>query len=218
MTKTTRRPAAAALLAAVLSVSCTASAGEGGGTAPRLVRPGAPGEPTRLVTREDAVGDTLSHTSADVHFMQGMIVHHLQAIEMSALVSERASSREVQLLAQRIQASQDDEIQLMEKWLRDRGEQVPDRHAHHAGEPARMPGMLTPEQMQRLAAASGTEFDRLFLAAMIIHHEGALSMVAELFASPGGAQETEIFTFASHVEADQRIEIARMHRLLRALS
>jgi uncharacterized protein (DUF305 family) len=191
-----------------------AAGGAAGGDA-RIVRPGAPGEAGRVVG-VDSIGPPLRHTAADVEFMKGMIAHHLQAIEMVALVQDRASRPDLRLLGQRIAASQNDEIELMEKWLRDRGEEPPGRHAHHHGDHTRMPGMLTPEQMARLAAARGPEFDRLFLAAMIIHHEGALAMVADLFNTPGAAQEEEIFTFASHVEADQRIEIARMHRMLRA--
>jgi uncharacterized protein (DUF305 family) len=189
-----------------------AAAGEG----QRLVRPGSPGEPSRVVSFAEAIGEPLRHTEADVRFMQGMIAHHLQAIEMTDLVADRTSRADVLLLAQRIKASQSDELELMEKWLRDRGEEVPGAHAHHAGDHARMPGMLSRAEIARLAAAAGPEFDRLFLAAMVIHHEGALVMVADLFDTPGAAQEEEIFTFASHVEADQRIEIARMHRLLRA--
>lgn len=208
--------AAALVLTAGLTVSCRSSSGAEAG--PRLVRPGAPGEETRVVTREEGLGEPLRHTEADVRFMQGMIAHHLQAVEMTGLVAERSSRADILLLARRIQASQADELQLMERWLRERGESVPGPHAHHEGEHSRMPGMLSRDQMARLAAASGEEFDRLFLAAMVIHHEGALNMVANLFSVPGAAQETEIFTFASHVEADQRSEIARMHRMLRASS
>lgn len=213
MKKPRRSIPAAALLAVAAIAACRTAPVEDAG--PRLVRPGTPGEPTRVVAF-DAIGEPLRHTDADVHFMQGMIAHHLQAVEMVALVAERSRRADIRLLAQRIAASQTDEIELMGKWLRDRGERVPGRHAHHEGEHARMPGMLTPEQMARLAAATGEEFDRLFLAAMILHHEGALVMVGDLFTSPGAAQEEEVFTFASHVEADQRIEIARMHRMLRA--
>jgi uncharacterized protein (DUF305 family) len=226
-----RRPILLSLLVAglVIAPSCRATSpndGPTGGSAAagdaaardgqRLVRPGSPGEPSRVVSFDEAIGEPLRHTEADVRFMQGMIAHHLQAIEMTDLVADRTSRGDILLLAQRIKASQADELELMEKWLRDRGAEVPGAHAHHAGDHARMPGMLSRAEMARLAAATGPEFDRLFLAAMVIHHEGALVMVAELFETPGAAQEEEIFTFASHVEADQRIEIARMHRLLRA--
>jgi uncharacterized protein (DUF305 family) len=207
-----RGPLAAALLALLAAAACRSAAPAGSGH--RLVRPGEPGQPSRVVTLDEAIGPPLRHTAADVRFMQGMITHHLQAVEMANMVAERSTRADIHLLAQRILASQQDEIELMQKWLRDRGEPLENPHAHHGDHG--MHGMLTPEQLARLAAASGAEFDRLFLAAMIIHHEGALRMVADLFASPGAAQEEEIFTFASHVEADQRIEIARMHRMLRA--
>jgi uncharacterized protein (DUF305 family) len=162
-----------------------------------------------------------AHTAADVRFMQGMIVHHQQALEMASLVPDRSERPDVRLLARRIEASQDDEIALMGAWLQRRGEEVPEvdgvahagGHGAHPGHDA-MHGMLTPAELTRLAAARGDEFDRLFLSAMIRHHQGALQMVAELFASDGAAQETEIFNFASHVDSDQRIEIARMTRML----
>lgn len=212
MVPSTVRPAVAVLLAVGLVSACRSAAPDAG---PRVIQPGAPGEAAREIDPGEAVA-TLPHTPADVQFMRGMIAHHLQALEMTALVPERTTRSDILLLAQRIAASQDDEIALMKKWLRDRGEAVPDAHAHHAGDHARMPGMLTAAQMERLTVSSGEEFDRLFLAAMVIHHEGALSMVAELFATPGAAQETDVFMFASHVEADQRMEITRMHRMLRA--
>jgi uncharacterized protein (DUF305 family) len=160
--------------------------------------------------------------------MQDMIAHHRQAVEMTALVPQRAGSASIRTLARRIEVSQDDEILLMRHWLEARRAVVPDVHAHHghhAGHGAHagpgtahdMPGMLTDAQLARLAAASGAEFDRLFLEFMIFHHEGALVMVADLFAAEGAGQETEIFQFASHVDSDQRMEIDRMRRLLSIL-
>ncbi|HEX2208726.1 MAG TPA: DUF305 domain-containing protein [Longimicrobium sp.] len=154
---------------------------------------------------------------ADVRFVTGMIAHHAQALEMTALVPARASSEGVKMMAERIDVSQRDEIRLMEQWLRGRGIAVPaanSAHAHHGGAHARMPGMLAPEEMHRLAAASGAEFDRLFLELMIRHHEGALQMVAELFNTPGGGQATDVFALASEVDADQRMEIDRMRAML----
>jgi uncharacterized protein (DUF305 family) len=155
---------------------------------------------------------------ADVRFMRDMIAHHAQALEMAELVPGRAGRAELRLLAERIAVSQRDEIAAMERWLRSRGEEVPAGGAHHhhgaaGGDHAGMAGMATPEEMARLAASRGAEFDRLFLELMIRHHEGALTMVAALFASSGGGQEAEIFQLASDVEADQRAEIARMRRL-----
>lgn len=186
--------------------------------APRIVQPGAPGEATRVVDPGTMGSSSLPHTEADIRFMQGMIPHHAQALDMSALVEERTANRDIRLLARRIEISQKDEIALMGRWLRERGAEVPGEHAHHMmGDHALMPGMLTAADMERLAAARGKDFDRLFLEYMIKHHEGALTMVRALFASPGAGQETDIYTFASHVDADQMIEIERMGRMLAAL-
>ncbi len=157
-------------------------------------------------------------TEADVRFMSSMIGHHAQAIEMSRLAPERAGSGSVRILAERIISAQEDEIATMQQWLRDRGEPVPEVHAgHHAGHEALMPGMATPEQMARLAAASGPEFDMLFLNLMIQHHQGAVSMVSELFSSYGAGQDETVFKFASDVNVDQATEIARMQKMLEGL-
>ena len=153
---------------------------------------------------------------ADVEFMQGMIGHHAQALEMTALLYTRTKRPEMKLLAERIDVSQGDEIKMMKTWLTNRGAEVPSEHAHHMGG-ALMPGMLTAEQMAKLGAASGDEFDRLFLEAMIFHHLGAITMVEKLLASPGAAQESEIADFASHVDSDQKMEISRMRALLKTL-
>ena len=157
------------------------------------------------------------HTAADVRFMQGMIAHHAQAIEMTDLLATRTRSNDMRKLAQRIEVSQADEIRMMREWLTERRAPLPDPHAHHAPGAPLMPGMVSPQDMQRLAAASGPEFDKLFLELMIRHHEGALVMVRELFATPGAAQEAEIFAFASDVDADQRMEIQRMAGMLKEL-
>lgn len=164
------------------------------------------------------------YTKADVEFMQHMIGHHAQALEMTALVPERTTSEPIHYLAQRIAVSQRDEIALMRHWLEARGQAAPDpasAHEHHAmghGGVALMPGMLTAAELGRLAAARGAEFDRMFLEFMIRHHEGALTMVASLFATPGAGQEAEVFRFASDVETDQRAEIARMRALLNTIA
>ena len=159
------------------------------------------------------------YTNADVAFMQGMIAHHGQAIVMSALVVKRTRRAPLRLLAERITVSQRDEIKLMRTWLQDRGEAVPglDHAMHPEGTRAMtlMPGMLTAQQLTQLKAATGSTFERLFLVSMIRHHEGALTMVATLFGTPGAGQEVETFRFASDVEADQRAEIARMRALLK---
>jgi uncharacterized protein (DUF305 family) len=164
--------------------------------------------------------DTNGYSPADVDFMQGMIAHHAQALEMTALVPARTARADLRLLAERIRVSQESEIRTMEQWLLARGEQLPclePGHQHGGMEHMLMPGMATPEQMARMAAATGTEFDRLFLESMIRHHQGALAMVAALFATPGAGQEPQVFGFASDVDADQRAEIARMEALLGAL-
>jgi uncharacterized protein (DUF305 family) len=187
--------------------------------APLMVRPGAPGEETRVLGTGSSPGSPMPHTAADVIFMQDMILHHMQALEMSALVENRSESPDIRLLGRRIVVSQVDEIELARRWLEDRGEEAPTHDAQHQDHSAHsmMPGMISPAQMEHLEAARGRDFDILFLAAMIQHHQGALVMVADLFASPGAAHEDGIFQFASHVESDQRVEIARMQRMLDAL-
>lgn len=188
-----------------------------GGGAP-TVQPGAPGAASRVLTSQQS--DTLTkpkHTAADIAFMTGMIAHHQQALVMTALVADRTTSRDIRLLALRIELSQTDEINLMKSWLRTRGEPVPGEgeHADHDMHDGHlMPGMLTAEQIATLQSARGTEFDQRFLKFMVQHHEGAITMVAELFSSPGGGQGSEIYGFASDVDSDQQMEIARMRRLL----
>jgi uncharacterized protein (DUF305 family) len=180
-----------------------------------IVQPGAPGQPSTTIDAARAVDlSRVRFTSADVEFMQGMISHHAQAIEMTELLATRTGRPEMRKLAQRIDISQADEIRMMQEWLMVRGQIAPEQHAHHR-EAMVMPGMLTPEQMTRLAAATGPEFDRLFLEGMIAHHQGALSMIEALMKQPGAAQESEIFGFVSDVESDQSAEIERMSAMLR---
>lgn len=236
-----RRSRRAALVPMLAALAACAGGGSGGAAepapattarpggaddAPRIVQPGAPGAATRPfdgTSLADVEG--LAHTRADVAFMQGMIHHHAQALDMTALIEARTGNSAIRQMGLRMEISQQDEIALMERWLRDRGEEVPDwraadAHAGHGGldhgapERPAMPGMLSPEQMARLEAASGEEFDRLFLELMIQHHQGALAMVQELFASPGAGQESRIFQIASEIDADQAIEIRRMRELL----
>ena len=182
---------------------------------PTIVQPGAPGQDSRVITAEAARDlSKVRYTDADVRFMQGMIAHHAQALEMTALRAARSTAEDIRLLALRIDISQADEIRFMREWLAARGQAAPEAHAHHAHGTVLMPGMLTPDEMARLHAANGAAFDRLFLEFMIKHHEGALVMVKQLFESAGAAQESEVFGFASEVEADQGAEIARMMTLL----
>jgi uncharacterized protein (DUF305 family) len=151
----------------------------------------------------------------DVRFMHHMTMHHAQALEMTSLVPSRNASQGLGLLAERIDVSQKDEIALMRRWLERRAKPLPptgDHMMHMA-----MPGMLTEAEMARLRAATGSEFERLFLELMIKHHEGALTMVAELLGSQGAAQDSELYALVSDIEADQRAEIARMQSMLSAM-
>ena len=184
----------------------------------RIVQPGVPGTSSHAIARREAVDlSRVRFTAADVKFMQGMIHHHAQALDMTALIASRTSVERMKLLGQRIEISQSDEIKMMQRWLEVRGQQAPDIHAHHAPGATLMPGMLTTEEMDRLAAARGAEFDRLWLEGMIHHHDGALTMVDDLFTSPGAGQESDIFAFASDVVADQKAEIERMSAMLEEL-
>ena len=208
---------------ACLAAACGSSSG---GKVPAVVQPGAPGQASTMVSAEAAEKNGVPQaTAADITFMQGMIHHHAQALVMTELIDARTIDRDLKKLGLRIHVSQTDEIKMMQRWLRVRGQDAPDPRAHHdmagmqgmAGmdHMVMMPGMLTAEQMTQLAAAKGPEFDRLFLAGMIQHHQGALTMVKELFATPGAGQQSEIFAFASDVQADQQMEIDRMTAMLK---
>ena len=182
---------------------------------PPIIQPGAPGQPSRVISAEKASDlSQVEYTGADIKFMQGMIGHHAQALEMVELLKTRSGSADMKKLALRIELSQDDEINMMQRWLEVRGQQVPNRSAMHAHGATLMPGMLTPDEMKQLTDAKGADFDRLFLEGMIKHHGGALAMVADLLATPGAAQESDVFAFVSDVEADQRMEIDRMGTML----
>lgn len=188
------------------------------GQQPTIVQPGAPGKSTRVLPRTTRA-KLAPLTPADINFTQGMIVHHQQAVEMTALIERRTTNREVRTLGARISHSQADEIAQMKRWLISRGQPVATKHAHHhhgmdhAGA-GLMPGMLTLQQMEELAKSSGSEFDRLFLSGMIQHHRGALDMVRDLFAAAGAGQDAEIFTFATDVDSSQRAEIRIMQTML----
>jgi uncharacterized protein (DUF305 family) len=185
------------------------------GGAPPIVQPGAPGEASKVISAAAASDlSKVEYTGADIKFMQGMIGHHAQALEMVELLKTHSASADMKKLALRIELSQDDEIKMMQHWLEVRGQQVPNRMAMHMHGAMLMPGMLSPDEMKRLEDARGPEFDRLFLEGMIKHHGGALSMVRDLVDTPGAAQESEVFAFVSDVEADQRMEIDRMGAML----
>jgi len=195
--------------------------------------PATPSETTAsTVARVRA--DSLRHpyTVADVDFMSHMIGHHAQALVMSGWAPTHGASPSVRTLAERIINGQQDEIASMQRWLRDRGKPVPDARpmtmampmddstsgsSSHTMHEMLMPGMLTPAQMQQLDQAKGPEFDRLFLTFMIQHHRGAVSMVNDLFGTPGAARDEAVFKFANDVNVDQTTEVARMERMLAAL-
>lgn len=183
---------------------------------PPTVQPGAPGQPSTTLAGKQPPMVAMKATAADITFMQGMIAHHAQALDMTALLYDRTERADMKMLAKRIDVSQTDEIKMMRRWLAARGAEVPGEHAHHMmGDDHLMPGMLTAKEMTALGAAKGAAFDKLFLEGMIKHHGGALIMVTDLFKTPGAAQESDIFDFASHVDADQRMEIIRMSNMLK---
>jgi len=165
---------------------------------------------------------TLPYSDADVDFMSGMIPHHAQAVVMAGWAPTHGARKDVAILCERIVVGQRDEIALMQTWLRDRGLPVPDATStrHHMKMPngmehdMLMPGMLSDEEMAALDHARGPEFDRLFLLGMIRHHQGAIDMVDVLFKAYGAAQDETVFKFANDVQADQSIEIDRMHKML----
>lgn len=213
-TSSRRRALIASIGMATLVLSATVSA-----QAP-IIQPGAPGQPSRLISAEEASDlANLSFTDADVKFMQGMISHHAQAVEMGALVEGRTNREALIAMAQRISISQEDEMSMMRGWLEDRGLDVPDEHAHHSmSEEDLMPGMLSPEDFAQLTAAEGPQFDSFFLQFMIDHHEGALEMVETLLDQPGSAQDSVIYEFTTDVTADQTSEIERMSAMLAGFS
>jgi len=216
------------LLVATIAGTCSLQARprQRDSSAPVVVQPGAPGQPTKtLPPTTKAKLPPLSR--ADVEFMQGMIMHHAQAIEMTALTPSHTENKELRSLAVRISRSQDDEIVFMKRWLATRGEPLSmpmpgnitemshSDSSHHEmhGKPL-MPGMLSEEQMASLRKATDAEFDRLFLTGMIQHHNGALTMVKDLFGSAGAGQDAEIFGFATDVDTGQRAEIKIMQSIL----
>jgi len=187
--------------------------------APVIVQPGAPGQPTKTLP-PSTKGTLPPLAQADIDFMQGMIMHHQQAVVMTAMIPTHTDNQALQELGARISSSQSDEIRFMKRWLAERGQPLsmamagmPDMDRF--GKPmALMPGMLTPEQMEALGKSQGAEFDRLFLTGMIQHHEGALTMVKDLFNQPGAGQDAEIFDFATDADNTQRAEIRIMQGML----
>jgi uncharacterized protein (DUF305 family) len=205
-----------ALAFVMLASVCGARAQNPG---PIIVQPGAPGEPSRnLPTSTRPTVPPV--VAADVEFMQGMIMHHTQAVVMTAMIESHTENKQVRALGAKISSSQSDEIRFMQRWLAARGQRLsmsmpgmPDMDM--SGKPmAPMPGMLTPEQMDALGKARGAEFDRLFLTGMIQHHGGALTMVKDLFNTPGAGQDADLFEFATDADNTQRAEIKIMQGML----
>ena len=185
---------------------------------PVVVQPGAPGQPTR--TLPSSTRATLPpHSPADTQFMQNMIMHHAQAVEMTALIDTHTQNKELRSLGARISRSQADEIKFMKRWLTARDESTSPPMHHMPGmdmssHQMLMPGMLTEKQMAALRKAKGQEFDKLFLRGMIQHHNGALIMVKELFDNAGAGQDAELFNFVTDVDSGQRAEIRIMQTML----
>jgi uncharacterized protein (DUF305 family) len=167
-----------------------------------------------------ATAELPPRSQAEVEFMQGMIMHHAQAVEMTALIMSHTQNKDLRSLGARINSSQSDEIKLMRRWLAARGEPVTMASPEMRGMDmsrhpmALMPGMLTPEQMDALRKAKDTEFDHLFLNGMIQHHNGALTMVKDLFDTAGAGQDAELFDFATDADNTQRAEIRVMQAML----
>jgi uncharacterized protein (DUF305 family) len=182
-----------------------------------IVQPGAPGENSKVLSPATAGTPVRGPAKADTEFMQGMIMHHSQAVDMTALMAARTHNKDLLALGKRISISQTDEIKYMKQWLEDRGKPVMDHSSMghmNMGSMPLMPGMLTPQQMQALAKATGPRFDHLFLTGMIQHHGGALTMVEDLFATPGAGQDAVLFDFATDIDNTQRAEIRIMQGML----
>lgn len=207
-------------LTASISMALMAQAGTAAAQDAPIVQPGAPGKPAQALDAKKAIEiANNSYSRDDVQFMQDMIPHHNQAVQMAALVAGRTNTDELISIAGRINASQLDEINFMNDWLKARGEAVPNPTAHHGMQMSHeMAGMASPEQMAALAAAKSTDFDRLFLELMITHHKGAVTMVNDLLGHSGSAYDPALFAFANDITNDQTAEIKRMTGLLVGLS
>ncbi len=195
---------------------------------PTIVQPGAPGHENKVLSADTIRVAPRELTDADIKFMQGMIMHHSQAVEMTALMPARTHNKRLLAFGKKISISQTDEIQFMRQWLADRGQAVPTDHdvmmhmgnmkgMEHMdmGSMPMMPGMLTPQQMKDLAKAKGPNFDHLFLTGMIQHHTGALIMVNDLFATPAAGQDGQLYDFATDVDNTQTAEIKIMQSMLK---
>jgi len=218
MARLPRLVGVASVIAAAAGAACSNAVQQSAHTS---VQTGSAAQPMTPAEQARLDSGRMPFTAADVKFMQGMIHHHAQAVVMAGWAESHGARSDVRILAQRIDVAQRDEMGFMQRWLRERHEEVPDPLEHYAmghDMPAMqmMPGMLTTQQMAQLDSARGPDFDRLFLTFMIQHHQGAITMVDQLFASPGAGQELYVFRFASDVNADQNTEIERMRLMLGA--
>jgi uncharacterized protein (DUF305 family) len=210
-----RSPVASLFLLSAIAASAQQSA--------PIVQPGAPGQPGKLLTESTVRTPPRAPFNADVEFMQGMIMHHSQAVEMVALLRTRGKSPVLKSFGEKISISQTDEIGFMKRWLESRGKPTTMEmdHSHMSAADMKnmhmnmlMPGMLTPEQMAALEKARGAQFDHLFLTGMIQHHGGALTMVDDLFSTPGAGQDPVLFDFATDITNTQSAEIKIMRGML----
>ena len=213
MTSTTGRRAALALLIAAMTGCASTSHGAASTVTPAPAKPAAQSSTTAAV-----LNATPHWTPADAEFMTGMIGHHAQAVLMAGWAPTHGAGQAVKGLCERIVVGQRDEIALMQRWLREWKQPVPEADASMDMMPGMehmlMPGMLTADQLNQLNHATGSEFDQMFLAFMIRHHQGALIMVKKLIETPGGARDDAIFKFVSDMNADQTTEINRMNLML----
>jgi uncharacterized protein (DUF305 family) len=218
------------LVASALLLTAATATGQSSSAPPEsapIVQPGAPGQSSKRITAAEAAPPARAPSAVDVNFMQGMIMHHSQAVEMTDLLRVRSHNKELLELGTRISISQTDEMKFMKQWLQDRHAPLSLEQGHmhdmsamkgsdhmNMGSMSLMPGMLTPRQMMALEQARGAAFDHLFLTGMIQHHTGALTMVKDLFDTPGAGQDAVLFDFATDVDNTQRTEISIMRSML----
>ncbi len=207
----------------LLGVSACSTAGSAGTETAPPPKGGTAELEVLYLARTDSA--RMRFTPADVRFVTGMIGHHAQALVMAGLAPTHGASSSIQTLAARIINAQQDEIETMQQWLRDRGQPVPKVEitgttlvVHGPDDAMHMPGMLSPDQIEELDDAKDGDFDRLFLTYMIQHHQGAVTMVLTLFDTDGAGQDEAVFKLASDIQVDQITEIERMKLMLEALS
>ncbi len=217
-----KRPFPHTLVVGVVAAIAAACATATQGPSPSSLRPATGASPPPPAAQARVDSGRPRYTVADAQFMSGMIHHHAQAVLIAGWAPSHGANRAVRALCERIVVGQRDEIVLMQRWLRDRHETIPDVDTARGSmpgmyHPVMMPGMLTAEQLGQLDSARGAEFDRLFLTLMIRHHQGAITMVSQLFGTRGSGEEETVFKFASDVYADQSTEISRMKQMLATL-